>query len=288
MSVLVGTTAGAFRVDGSNQNLISGTRVNHIVRDGSGWWAADGKGRIHHEGQHVATMPEGAAPLCIQPGGDIVWIGSTEARLFALEGDQLGLDEFFEEVPGREAWHTPWGAPADTRSMALDAERTLFINVHVGGIVRYDNTGPTPTVDINSDIHQVAAHQTQGGAIFAASAQGLAFARDGHDFDFRDDGLHAPYCRAVVVMDDMVVVSASTGPHGGRARVYRSSLWGGEFEPMTAGLPEWFDGNVDTHCLCVVDSSLFIGHGDTIWRSDDAGATWSVLTDGLPSITCLG
>ena len=41
--------------------------------------------------------------------------------------------------------------------MAVDGANTLFVNVHVGGIVRCDDTGPSPTLDIHADVHQVIA-----------------------------------------------------------------------------------------------------------------------------------
>jgi hypothetical protein len=232
-------------------------------------------------------MPPGATPQCVQPTLDTTWVGADRARLFALEDLQLSEDEFFADAPDRERWHTPWGGPPDVRSMTLDADHTLYINVHVGGILRYDDTGVVPTLDISADVHQVAAHPTNKGAVFAASALGLAFSHNGHDFEFRSDGLHADYCRAVAVMEDRVVVSASTGPRTNRARLYAGALWDGSLDPVTRGLPEWFEDNIDTHCLAATGATLHLGHGDTVWRSDDAGETWSVLTSGAPTITCL-
>ena len=286
MSLLIGTTAGAYRL-GDTTPLIDGTRINHLTTDGDDWWAADGKGRIHHNGELAAQMPDGATPLCIQPTPETVWIGANEARLFGLEHDDLSEDEFFSTAPGRDAWYTPWGAPADIRSMTLDADHTLYINVHVGGILRYDNTGVVPTLDIESDVHQVAAHPSQKGAVFAAAALGLAHSHNGHDFDFRTEGLHAPYCRAVAVLEDQVLVSASTGPRTTQGRLYRGDLWEGPLEPLTDGLPEWFDGNLNTHCLVIKGDTVFAGHGDTVWRSDDGGGAWTEAASGLSQITCL-
>ena len=284
--LLIGTTTGLFQ-DDDDQPLIGGTRINHVIAKGEDWWAVDGKGRIYHNGDVVATMPDGATPLCIQPTPDTTWIGSTEARLFALEDGTLAEDEFFADAPGRDKWYTPWGAPADIRSMTLDADHTLYVNVHVGGILRYDNTGPVPTLDISADVHQVKAHPSRKGAVFAACAMGLAQSHNGHDFDIRGDGLHAPYCRAVAVLEDRVLVSASTGPTTDRGRLYSSPLWEGEFEPLTGGLPEWFDDNVNTHCLSAVGNVVHVGHDDTVWRSEDGGETWGTMRSKVAKITCV-
>lgn len=287
MGLLVGTTAGAFTVGDTTDELVGGTRINHMARTDDGWWAVDGKGRVHHSGDHVASLPDGAAATCIQPSPDTIWIGADQGRLFAFDGGDVTEDEFFADAPGRDTWYTPWGAPADVRSMTIDADHTLYVNVHVGGILRYDNTGPVPTLDISADVHQVASHSTDGGAVFAATARGLAASHNGHDFDFRTNGLHAPYSRAVAVLDDRVLFSASTGPRTSDGRLYSCPLWADDIMPVSEGLPERFDHNLNTHCIAVVGPEVYLGHGDSVWRSDDHGSTWTLLTSGLPKITCL-
>lgn len=285
--MLIGTASGAYRLGDVIEPLIEGTRINHMARDGDSWWAADGKGRIHHDGVQIATMLDGATPLCIQPTPETVWVGADAARLFGVEDGSITEDEFFAHAPGRSDWYTPWGGPPDVRSMALDADHTLYVNVHVGGILRYDNTGIVPTLDISADVHQVAAHPSQKGAVFAATARGLAQSRNGHDFDFRAEGLHANYCRAVAVADEELFVSASTGPSTNRGRLYRGSLWDGPLEPIHDGLPDWFEGNLNTHCLILHEGDLYAGFGPTVWRSSDMGESWESVTTELPKVTCL-
>lgn len=285
MALIIGTAAGAVTIEGDS--LIEGAEVNHIVDTPAGWWAVDSLGRIHNQSEVVGNIPPGMTAHCIQPTDQTTWIGANRATLFTFDAGGVKEDEFFANAPGRDSWYTPWGAPADVRSMAIEADHTLYINVHVGGVLRYDNTGVVPTLEIDADVHQVATHPSQKGAIFAACAYGLAFSHNGHDFEIRSDGLHARYCRAVAVLDDGVLVSASTGPRTNRARLYRGDLWSGEFEPLTRGLPEWFGSNVDTHCLVARVDGIYVGHEDTVWRSDDAGETWDVATSGLDTITCL-
>ena len=287
MTLLIGTSSGAYLLGDSPEPLIEGTRINHLERNGASWWATDGKGRIHKDGDHVNSMPGDAVPLCIQPTPETVWIGANEARLFGLEDGSISEDEFFATAPGRSDWHTPWGGPPDVRSMTLDADHTLYVNVHVGGILRYDNTGVVPTLDISADVHQVSAHPTEKGAVFAATAHGLAQSHNGHDFDFRTGGLHAKYCRAVAVADDQVFVSASTGPSTNKGRIYRGDLWEGPLEPIHGGLPDWFDDNLNTHCLVLHEGDLYAGLGSVVWRSGDLGETWEIAAGDLPRITCL-
>ncbi|MDP9143722.1 MAG: hypothetical protein M3N43_03340, partial [Actinomycetota bacterium] len=224
---------------------------------------------------------------CIQVGHETVRIGATEARIYRLVGGDLIEDEGLADAPGRDEWYTPWGGPPDVRSMAVDASGTLFINIHVGGILRYDDSGLTPTLDQDADVHQVIAHPSQPGLVLAACARGLARSENGRDFAFREEGLHAPYCRAVTTVGDAVLVSASTGPRTSRARLYRADQATGPFQPCTDGLPEWFDENLDTHCLAVLGESVYAGLGDKVWRSDDEGGSWAAAAEGLPKITCL-
>lgn len=286
MPLLIGTVTGAKTANGDS--LIDGVGINHIFDGPDAWWAIDTEGRVYKDGDVVADMPPGSTAHCIQPTDQTTWIGADRGRLFGLDSDGgLSEDEFFAGAPGRDSWYTPWGAPADVRSMAVDADHTLYVNVHVGGVLRYDNTGVVPTLDIDSDVHQVATHPTQKGAVFAACAYGLAVAHNGHDFEFRSDGLHARYCRAVAVLDEMVIVSASTGPRTNRARLYRGDLWRGDFEPLTTGLPDWFDSNLDTHCLVAREDGVYAGLVDTVWRSGDGGDTWDIFTSGVDTITTL-
>lgn len=287
MSLLIGTVTGAFRFIDALEPLIEGTRINHMAADGGGWWALDGKSRVHHDGEVVATLPEGRAALCIQPSRGISWIGSSGASLFEHDGTTVTEDEFFADAPGRSDWYTPWGDPPDVRSMALDADHTLYINVHVGGVLRYDNTGLTPVVEIEADVHQVTAHPTKKGYVYVAAAQGIGISHNGHDFEFFKDGLHAHYSRAVTVLEETVLVSASTGPRTSQGRLYRTTLDGGEFHPLSQGLPEWFDDNVDTHCLIGVEGVAYVGFGDSVWKSEDTGDNWSQVVTGLPKVTCL-
>jgi len=77
----------------------------------------------------------------------------------------------------------------------------------------------------------------------------------------------------------------STGP-AGRAALYRTPIDGpASFERCTAGLPEWFDGNLDTGCLAAHGEQAALGTADgSLFRSGDAGATWTRAAEGLPAV----
>ena len=216
-------------------------------------------------------------------------IGTSQARL--LRVTPSGLEELtaFDAVQGRSRWYTPWGDPPDTRSIAEDGE-AVYVNVHVGGIPRSRDLGDTwvPTIDVDDDVHQVWTGQ---GRVLAACARGLAVSEDGGaGWTIRTDGLHATYCRAGAICGETVLVSASTGPSGSQSTVYRGRLDGGGLEPSMRGLPEWFDQNVDSHCIdALPDGSLaaFASADGRVFVSDDEGASWIEVASSIPRVRCL-
>jgi hypothetical protein len=264
-----------------------GRPVNAVVRDGPQLWAIVDRAEIWHapdgEWRQVSTL-EGADATCIAMT-DAIHVGSSRARLFRLVGGTLEPVSGFDAVEGRDDWYTPWGGPPDTRSISEWGEN-VYVNVHVGGIVRTSDGGQTwkPTIDIDADVHQVA---TADGLVLAAGARGLSTSTDkGATWSLRSDGLESRYCRAVVVCGDQVLVSASSGPRGGHAGVYRAGLTTGRFERCRVGLPEWFDDNIDSYCLDALNDGSYAAFGTAdgrVYGSDDR-VSWVELATGLPPV----
>jgi hypothetical protein len=286
--ILVATADGLHRIAGGVEPELMGHAVEALAVDGETLWAlVDGHVWRRTAGlvweQVDAVHPMRATALLPTDAGLLV--GTAGAHLALLHGELRGLDAF-DRVPGRERWHTPWGAPADVRSMTADAAGRWYVNVHVGGVVRSADHGISwqPTVDIDIDVHQVVAGSEPGVLYAATGAAGLATSADGGDtWVTHTDGLHATYARAVTVPPQAVLVSVSTGPRGNRAAVY---AWrGGVFERCTEGLPEWFDGNVDTGCLHAHEQTVALGTGDgRVYVSADAGSAWRLAVDRLPQV----
>jgi photosystem II stability/assembly factor-like uncharacterized protein len=135
----------------------------------------------------------------------------------------------------------------------------------------------------------VLAHPTTPGRVFAAAAVGLGTSADGGaTWAFATDGLHARYLPAVAVTDEAVLVTASTGPRGRRAALYRRPLGGGGFGRCREGLPQWFGDNVDTHCLAARGGVVALGTEDgAVYRSTDGGQAFERLAKGLPAVRCV-
>ncbi len=291
LRILVATSDGLHDVGRDRTTVeLEGHAVGALLADGPERWAVVDRSDVFHrpnenDGWSKLVGVEQLHITCLS-FTDRLLFGTSSARLFSVVGGQATPLDGFDLAPGRDDWHTPWGGPPDTRSIS-EWDRDVYVNVHVGGILRTSDGGAswTPTIDIDADVHRVA---TAEGLVLAACAGGLATSTDrGATWSMRDEGLAAPYMRGAMVCGDAVLVSASNGPRGGRAAVYRGDLRGdGSFERCTVGLPEWFDDNIDSLCLDGPPDgsfSAFAADG-RVFGSDDGGATWGELASGLPAV----
>ena len=292
--ILVGTRDGLHRFDDSG-NLLKvehrGREVTTLAPEGWELWAIlDGKEVVHTAGFdwwfHVANI-SGLLGTCIADTRAGVIVGTSDAHLYRIAGKGLERVRSFAGAPGRKEWFTPWGGPPDTRSITEDGD-TVYVNVHVGGILRSSDHGESwqPTIDIRADIHRVT---TGHGRVYAAGAHGLSVSKDqGATWKLSDQGLRSSYCRSVTVCGNTVLLSASAGPGGSHSAVYRSDVEGRAFERSTQGVPEWFEQNIDSLCLdALPDGSLaaFGTQDGRLFASADQGKSWSQVARGLPEMT---
>ena len=294
----IGTRDGLWELDGDRVFAVeafAGKSLTALAVDGAREWAiADS--RTLWEGAETrwtqrATI-EGREATCLAATRDGLLVGTEQAHLLRLTGDGVMPVESFETTDGRDAWYTPWGDPADVRSISVARDGAVYVNVHVGGVVRSRDGGRTwtPTVDIESDVHQVLAHPSRAEVVMAAAAEGFGVSRDGGaSWRFVTEGMHAHYLRAVAASDDTVLVSASSGPGGRRAALYRARIDGEPaFERCREGLPTWFGDNIDTGCLAARGSFVACGTEDgRVFRSLDGGRSWDEAAKGLAPVTCL-
>lgn len=298
-TVLVGTKDGLLELGPRPRTHLPGQRITAIAVDRGRWWVAIDDRGIWRAGagrrwEHVADSHD-LPVTCLLPRPSGVLVGTEGGHLLRLQGRALRTVDSFEAVDGRRRWYTPWGDPADVRSLAADRGGRVYVNVHVGGIVRSvgaarDDDSWEPTVDIDADVHQVLAHPAIPHVVLAAAAVGFGMSQDaGATWTFTAEGLHAPYLRAVAVAQETVVVSASGGPRSRRAALYRRPIASAEpFERCRDGLPTWFHENIDTACLAAAGPTVVAGtHDGVVFGSEDAGRRWAMLADRLPSISCV-
>ena len=297
--ILVGTVGGLWNLDRDGRSSTSeahaGRTVNALAREGPRTWAlVDGKSLCVSEGEGAWTTVvsiDGPPATCLAPTPVGLLIGTEEAHLWRLEGERLTAVASFETVQDRETWYTPWGDPADVRSIAAGPD-AIHVNVHVGGVVRSRDgeRSWSPTVDIETDVHQVIVQPDRPERVLVAAYDGLGISHDGGDtWAFVTEGMHAHYCRAVAIAGDVLLISASTGPGGKRSALYRRGLESSaEPERCRAGLPTWFDDNIDTGCLSASGRVVVAGTEDgRVFRSLDAGERWDLIAQGLPAVRCV-
>ena len=297
--LMVGTTSGLFASngDGLHPDPSFGDRsvtALAAAADGGVWAIADRRvlARRDPGGSWADVASSTELDLdCVLSSPVDVFAGTDEAHLLRLDGGTLERVDGFDEIEGRDEWFTPWGGPPAVRSMAVDLGGRLHANVHVGGIpISGDGERWEPTIDIDADVHQVIAHPIEPDVVLAAGAVGLCVSEDGGaTWRIEGEGLHSSYARAVAVAADTVLLSACTGPRGGRAALYRTTLApGAGFDRCTDGLPEWFDGNIDSGWVAASGPAVAFGTPDgEIYRSDDAGVRWARIAEGLSSIRAL-
>ena len=244
--------------------------------------------------QTVATTQVDLA--CCVAVGDEIYVGTEDARVLRV-GQAAHVEEVrgFGAVAGRETWYAGsavingqrMGPPLGIRSITATADgAVLLANVHVGGIPRSTDGGLTwtPTIDVNSDVHEVRAHPHRPGVVVAAAAVGLCVSHDaGVTWTVEQDGLHAAYCSAVAFAGDDVMVSASTDHFAAQGRVYRRSVDGAHALVPVEGLPPWTDGIVDTGCIAARDTVIaFADRAGNLHVSTDSGRSWSRCASHLP------
>jgi hypothetical protein len=298
-SLLVGTAAGLYGLNGATPERDPALGEQDVtaldVSDGVVRAVIDRRTIVARDAS--GTWPELArsddlAIDCMLATPNGLLAGTDEAHVLRLGDDgAFERDQGFDAVDGRDAWYTPWGGPPAVRSMALDLAGRIHANVHVGGIPRSVDGGTTwePTIEIDADVHQVIAHPTEPDIVLAAGAVGLAISENGGtSWRIEADGLHSRYARAVAVAGDTVLLTAATGPHGGRGAVYRVPIDGIAFEKCETGLPEWFDGNIDSGWLTAAGSTVAFGTSDgDVFVSEDEGLTWGRTAEGLSRIRVL-
>jgi len=288
---LVGTKNGVFGQDGGS--WLDGREITALAA------AADGS-LVLADGRDVVVLRDGAvesvasieeeAGRCLLPVADGVLVGTAKARLALARVGSVEMVASFDDAEGREDWYTPWGGPPDTRSLSAGPDGGLFANVHVGGILRAEVPDGSwqPTIDIDADVHEVLADPGEAGHVVAATALGLAESMDGGGtWRFTTDGLHASYARAVAMDGETLFMSASTGPRGGRAAVYRRAPGEDSFGKCSGGLPEWFAQNVDSHHLAASDGLVVFGADNGLFISEDGGGSWREAGTAFPEITCV-
>ena len=304
-TILVATWGdGLFAVTGAGRTQeIANQPVRGLAPDGRGGaLAVIGRHSLRRRapsGEWATVATSEFELSCCMAVRDAIYVGTDDARMLRLShgGGVLDPIDGFDSVAGRDTWFAGsaivngqrLGPPLGIRSVAANSNGSiLFANVHVGGIPRSMDGGRTwqPTLDINSDVHEVRAHPANPDIVVAAAAVGFCVSRDsGATWIIEREGLHASYCSAVAFSGDDILVSASTDHFAAQGRVYRRPVKpDGFLVAVEGGMPEWTEGIVDTGCIAANGSSLAVAdRAGNLYGSDDFGRAWSYRFAGLPT-----
>jgi hypothetical protein len=298
---------GLFVVAGGPPNQeLAGHSVRALAPDGRGGALAtvDGRSLCRRAPDGVwSTIATAEFNLaCCVTVGDVIYVGTDDARLLRISAagaiEQL---RGFDEVAGRDKWYAGAavingklvGPPLGIRSLTATSDgAVLLANVHVGGIPRSVDGGATwqPTIEVDSDIHEVCAHTNRPRVVVAAAAVGLCTSSDGGaTWDVEQAGLHAPYCSAVGFAGDDVLVAAATDHFAPQGAIYRRGV--DEHRPVVkvaGGLPVWLDGIADTGCIATLGLAIAVADKKgNLYVSADAGRTWLRRADGIPTLSSI-
>jgi hypothetical protein len=304
-TILVATWGdGLFAITGDGRTQeIANQRVRGLAPDGlGGALAIVGRHSLRRRapsGEWATVATSEFELSCCMAVSDAIYVGTDDARMLRLShgGGVLDPIDGFDNIAGRDAWFAGsaivngqrLGPPLGIRSVAVNSSGSvLFANVHVGGIPRSMDGGRTwqPTIDINSDVHEVRAHQADPDIVVAASAIGLCISHDaGATWTIERDGLHAPYCSAVAFSGDDILVSASTDHFATQGRIYRRPVRpDGDTVAVENGLPTWINGIADTGCIATNGSTIVVvDRAGTLYLSTEFGLAWSRSSSELPT-----
>ena len=176
----------------------------------------------------------------------VLLIGTEPPHLYRMErGQPARRVESFATLAVREEWYTPWGGPPAVRSLAgCGAE--VYADIHVGSIMRSADGGESwkpVTPDLHEDVHQVAVCPAAPERVYANTA-------------------------------DAVFVSGDRGE---------------SWEHRSGGLPSRYGRAVAVHPSdpdCLLASVSRGPHAEgtgKLFRSDDAGGSWTHVRDGFPA-----
>jgi len=308
MSVLVGTQDGLLRVGSRGVDsfaALESREITWLTSHHTTTWLVEG-GRSIWRGEHGAwrkttEMEDGLAARCVLATRSGVFVGTSGAHLFRLEPNtgELQFVDGFEAIEGRAEWSNPGGREPDTRSLAEDPSGRLFANVHVGGIATSADSGATwhkTSMQVAFDVHEVLA-PTVGTVLAATGYHGLCTSKDGGlSWTKANKGLPPAfgnldnhYCRAVALVGNTVLITASTGPRTVESGIYRKRLDSADpFERCRTGLPETFTDNINTGCLVSHQGVAVFGSADgSVFTSSDEGRSWNQLASSLPRINAV-
>ena len=248
---------------------------------------------------------------------DLVWAGAEDAALFRSEdgGKSWGERPALRCHPSGPSWQPGAGGLClHTIVLRPDDPDRMLVAISAAGVLKTSDGGgtwkpanrglhsegvlPDPDAEVGHCVHKVAAHASRPDVLYMQKHWDVMRSDDWgaswyevsgdlpSDFGFAID-IHAHEPETVYVVP--IKSDSEHYPPEGKLRVYRSRSGGGDWEPLTNGLPQ-------SHCYVdilrdamSVDSldpcGIYFGTtGGQVYASNDAGDTWSAAASNLPAV----
>ena len=176
-------------------------------------------------------------------------LGTEDARIYRYDEDNGNFQRLrsFDQLACRSDWYTPWGGPPAVRSLATNGA-WVFADIHVGSIMRSPDLGESwePVVpDLHEDVHQVETSPTMPERVYANTA----------------DAVYVSYDRG----------NSWAHRASGLASRYGRAIAVDPFQP--------------DRLLATVSRGPHSPAEGRLYRTEDAGQSWSHVTGGFPSVT---
>ena len=284
-------------------------------RDGGDSWESLAAAPHHPPGVHRQSL-KAIWHLTPTPDGRALYAGIDPPGLF-VSSDGAGSwapVTGFNEHPTRACWEPSKGIFA-VHSINVDPTdpRRMYAAVSAGGAYRSVDGGaswlpanegvraenlPERFPVAGHNIHRLIMHPTTTRRLYRQCYNGVYRSDDGA-VSWREitGDLPSDFGYAIVTDPDdpdLVYQVPEDGPEfrtvaGGRLRVYASRCGGGEWRPVSAGLPqEHVYVTVLREALELDDCEprgLYLGtSGGQLFASNDAAASWRLVADFLPRI----
>ncbi|HEX6448387.1 MAG TPA: sialidase family protein [Trebonia sp.] len=248
-----------------------------------------------------------------QTDPDVVYAGAEDAALYrSADGGST-----WTELTGLRTHTTAPSWQPGAGGMCLHTiilqEPRIFVAISAAGTFRSDDAGQTwqpankglhseglPDEDAETGhcVHHVEAHPSRPDTLFMQKHWDVMRSDDGGlnwteisgnlptDFGF-PIAVHPHEPETIYVVP--ITSDSLHYPPDGRLRVYRSRSGGGDWEPLTAGLPQqdcYVNVYRDAMAVDTLDSAgIYFGTtGGQVYGSADSGDTWAPIARDLPAV----